>query len=77
MAEITPASMIASSGSKPAIRGEHKVAAAANSVNPKPQGSGRKPGTPNCMTTTIKEAVVAAAEFVGEKRLKDRQIRAR
>jgi hypothetical protein len=37
--------------------------------DPKPQGSGRKPGTPNCMTTTIKEAVVAAANFVGEKRL--------
>jgi hypothetical protein len=37
--------------------------------DPKPEGSGRKPGTPNYMTTTIKEAVVAAANFVGEKRL--------
>jgi hypothetical protein len=40
--------------------------------DPKPQGSGRKHGTPNSMTATIKEAVVAAANFVGEKRLSEK-----
>jgi hypothetical protein len=34
----------------------------------KPEGSGRKRGTPNRMTTTLKEAVIAAAELVGEKK---------
>jgi hypothetical protein len=34
----------------------------------KPRGSGRKRGTPN-RSGTLKEAVIAAANFVGEKRL--------
>jgi hypothetical protein len=38
----------------------------------KPDGSGRKRGTPNRMTTTLKEAVVAAAELVGQKQLNEK-----
>jgi hypothetical protein len=38
----------------------------------KPPGSGRKRGTPNRMSGTLKEAVIAAADAVGEKRLNDK-----
>jgi hypothetical protein len=38
----------------------------------KPQGSGRKRGTPNRMSGTLKEAIIAAANSVGEKKLNDK-----